>query len=97
MACRLQTVWASVIAMHRLSCSEAREILVPLTRDRTQFTCIARKILNYWVTREVPKMWSFKAHNLGLKIMGRKWAWRLSYEVKLEKDKYHMILLIYGI
>ena len=61
---RLQSVWGSVVASHRLwnACSVvvAMGLFAPWhvrssrTRDSIHVPCIDRKILNRWTTREVP-------------------------------------------
>ena len=53
----------SLVVVHELSsCREWASLLhgmwalSSLTRDWTRISCIARQILNYWTTREVPPM-----------------------------------------
>ena len=51
----LQSTWASVVAVYRLRCFMAWDLSSP-TRDLTCIPCIARWILNYWTTREIPHL-----------------------------------------
>ena len=46
--CVIFSLWRiSVVALRHVGTSS-------LTRDRTHVLCIARQILNHWITREVP-------------------------------------------
>ena len=51
----LQSTWASVVAVSRLSCFTAWDLSSP-TRDLTCVLCIARWILSNWTTREIPHL-----------------------------------------
>ena len=53
---RLQNVGASVVVTRRFNCSAAYGNFSSLTRDWTCVPCIARWILRYWTTKEIPKL-----------------------------------------
>ena len=54
MSCGLCSI-CSVVVVHRLSWMQHVES--SQTRDQTRVPCIARWILNHWITREVPYSW----------------------------------------
>ena len=64
----------SLVVAHGLSCSVARGILVSPPGIKIHVSCIARRILNQWTTREIP------GHNSSHCSFSSKCSWLLSLQ-----------------
>ena len=68
LCCIVQDLWFectdSLIAVGGFSCSKVCGILVPQPEIEPRSPCIARHILNHWITREVPWLQLFRSHGV---------------------------------